>query len=189
MYLMQFEVKENLAALGIVKKQRFNGMFGRALKAGMVFWHERFIQKHFTREAYSRYGEAYDKPKPGQRKPLVDSGTLRKRIQTKRGTADVRGTHKGVSMKLQYGRPRKFTKKAIERAIFIEMAAQNISYKDAQRRVYSKAGYGRENAKRFQEAISFTTSEEAKQITQHIHDTFMAEAKSKARTPRRIKVA
>ena len=192
---LKITIVDDLAQAGIVPKRQFNGMFARSLKAGMAFWHATIMPGHFERAAYAKYRGAYPKEKgisqraegSGKGKPLVSSGTLRRRVLSKKQLSNIRGTSKGVTMDLHYGRPKRMTKKVLREAIVIAMATDNLTYKQARQRVFSRAGYGARNAAIFQEALTVTTDTEGNQIAEAIKNAFFEEAKKRGKkTTRRL---
>jgi len=171
--------RDDLERAGILPARKFAGVFGRAAKKGMAWWHEKKLARHFTRGAYSLYPGAYPKPK---RKglPLVKSGTLRRRILSSRQRQNIRGTAKRTTLIMRYGRPRQFTKKLLEEAILVRMGLENLSWQQAANKVYAQAGYGERNRQIFQDAITATTNAEATEIAEKVRDFYYEEAERMA---------
>jgi hypothetical protein len=188
MFPMKITIVDDLAQAGLVPKRQFNGIFARSLKAGMAFWHGKHLPGHFERSALVKYSGHYPGKKvipgflrPGKKKPLVRSGTLRRRVLSKKQLANIRGTSKGVSMTLHYGRPKALTKKLLRRSILIMMHVEKLTYEQASQRVFSKAGYGARNAAIFQDALTATTEREGEEIAEAIRDAFFEEAKQRGK--------
>lgn len=91
-------------------------------------------------------------------------------------------------MSIPIGRPKAFTKAALFEATLIAMKRNNLSFAQAQKMVFSKAGYGSRNIGIFQDAISAIIDSEAEKMAQEMGRTFLEEVRKtgKART-RKIK--
>jgi len=126
-------------------------------------WIERFLPKHFTREAYSRYPGIHEFIKRGIAKPLVDTGNLRKNILSGQNIK-IRPKSNRVDIKMLYGRPVEFNFSRIDKFAEMISAQRGITIQDARRAVFkwkaSKGGYDLKTKLRFQDELTATNKQE-----------------------------
>lgn len=179
------EVREDVQKLDNFRKRGFNGIMKRALVMLVLDWMRLFIHKHFKRQAYNEYPEVYTKRKKRGRDPLVLTGALRKRIVRRFSKGQVRGTSKKVTLRVPFGRPPAFTEKFLRKATFIVMDERKISFKQAQRLVFSRAGYSRKAKAFFNKAIPFMSNSEAKRLADGLRKRIVEELNKTGRKRRR----
>lgn len=162
MILIEWDYRDTLEYVGLTMSQRkLNGILKSVNHAVLWTWAQKFLPKHFTREAYARYPEAYPKQKK-RGDPMVRSGTLRTRVlkQAER-PLNIRANARGASLMLKFGRPKGMTKATLLAATSVEMNLHpGMDFKTAQRRVYSRAGFGARNVAFFKRAIEAFSEEE-----------------------------
>lgn len=182
-----------LAIGGILRqdRKRLTNMsprvFNREMKIGLkgaieFVWKPRFLPMHFERHAYRRYNYS-GRRKKGKGRPLVDSGSFRKKML--KGKHRISGTSKGAKIRLKYGRPDTFSDPRKVHLSIIKILAksqskqqyQNMSrpdrkkaYKRAENKFWSRAGYGRDAKEMFQERITAVHPQEVKAMNQYLHD-------------------
>lgn len=91
--------------LELLSERGRNRVVKESLKAGLQYWHERILPKHFTLIGQSQYGTAFSrspkKIKSGQ-PALVSTGEFRDRILS---NPTIRATFRNASIRYQFGRP------------------------------------------------------------------------------------
>ena len=177
------EVRTNVRYLypGARGERELNKDMKVILKKTLLHWHDKFAPKHFTRQAYVLYPTEYmttkGKKKRAPYEPLVKHGNLKDRVLSRKSLAEVRGTAKRARLVLKFGRPKGMSEKELKAAVFIEMKARNISYKQAERRVYSKAGYGADNIRLFKKRIEVIAGREENAMAKYMEKEFVDKAK------------
>ena len=183
MFPISFEWRESIRQREAISKRGFNRIMKVGLQQMLLFWHRRFIKRHFRRRAHSLYADAYPRPKRRGGRPFFVTGHLERKVTARRTMAEVRGTSQQAKMKINLGRPAKYTEEFLQKQIFIEMRKRNISYKQAQRRVFSSAGYGPEIRKKFQLGITAISPDESKRMRDFLENHIIKQ--TKATGPRR----
>ncbi len=165
----------------------------RAMKTGLirgvVLLHKSYSPLHFQKGSRERYGGAYLelKKKKGNGAPLVESGSLRKRITAYKRLNDVKGTSKRAALHLKFGRPDQYSPQAMEKRIFVLMKEKRISYEKAQALAYRSAGYGARIRSIFERALSKTHPEEETAVAQEVQHIVIDEMnKPKPRPVRKV---
>ena len=144
---LKIEIVDSTEKAGLLSERKHRRVMRQVLREMLVYWLQNLAPKHFTTKAYTEYSQAYGVFKKKKRgKPLVRKGRLKARVLSRGNERRIRGTFRRATMRIPFGRPSKFTKKEIEASIFIEMNKHSLSYREAQRKVYRKAGYGRKQA-------------------------------------------
>ena len=162
-------------------ERELNKDFKMGLKRVLIMWHDNFAQRHFYRQAYSLYPNEY--PGAGhkiKRKglPLVMKGDFRRRMLQRKSVNDIRGTSKKARMVLKFGRPSGMSKEEMRAATFIEMRKRNITFKQAERQVYSNAGYGKDNVKLFKSRLEAMNDQEVDRMAKYLEDYIIMRAES-----------
>jgi hypothetical protein len=178
MMVYDVKIKQDIDRLRKMQPKGFNALLKQALQAAALEWHRLYAPTHFTRTAYSKYGQAYDKPK---RKglPMVETGALRERVLKSRTAADVAGTSKRVYIKFHFGRPAQYTEEEIQRRILKMMKFKHCTYKQAQARVYSTAGYSQTAKAKFLRQIPALHQSEVNHLGKFIREHLVAELKKR----------
>lgn len=132
-----------MQAQSFLRGPGFNAALKESLQDTALFWHSKFSKIHFTRRAYELYPAAYPNQKKRGR-PFFVSGHFMQVIGEQGTRQNVSGTANKVKLIMQMGRPAKYTPNKIRSMIFGLMRAKNISYKAAERRIYSNLGYSAE---------------------------------------------
>ena len=159
MYVLTTTIRENPMLNKLMTRRGFTKTLKYVLKLAMVEYHRRFVKRHFERKAYSLYGlanitNAPKKWKQRKGRPMLQSGTMRRRILKSKSLSDVRGTSHRVRMKMRYGRPpRRWNENdpKIKGMIFSLMHKHKIGYDAARAKFYSAWGY--RQSKQFQAAF------------------------------------
>jgi len=185
MFPMQFDVKET----GIFEKmerERALGVIKKAIKQALEYWHKKYASIHFTRGAYVRYPDVYKKRKRKGGLPLVITGALRDRI-LHAGRYKITGKRHSatVELSLKYGRPPQYTAQYLREQTFVIMKLKKVSFKHAQKMVYSTAGYSPESKKSFQEMISAINDQEKEHLVKLVKEEIVSEMKKSGGRRRR----
>jgi hypothetical protein len=177
---MRIDFESSLARLD--SKYRLRGA-KKMIKAGLFDtardWQEKMLPRHFTRKAPGLYRYGRKKIRRGG-VPLVETGTLRDRASM-RSHMRITGTSKRVTLTFAYGRPPHMTAEFLEKCIWAYIAerhgvdAYRHSGKNARERlwqqarsaVYSRAGYGTKNRKRFQDWLTRVHSSEPRRLAKN----------------------
>ena len=195
MFAMTATVRHNLRAdLGVTADKgrvpaAFNRLWKETMMDGLKFWHAEFLPRHFTREAYNLYGSEYPKPKRPPSKPLVRSGTLRDRLCGKQQLKNIMGTARGVSLKLQYGRPKGLAwmadKDKLDNKIYAVMAVMHTDYKTARNYLFRNAGFHPYAKDVFAKALQAINEAEERAIANYMQERFMEQWKKRGPVRRR----
>ena len=165
MFPYHIEVREDATKLANFKQRGFAKIMKRAWRVGVFDWVANSLPIHFTRQAHTRYAADYPKPdRDSSKAPLVLTGSLRAHILGQRGRGNVRGTAKGAYIQFRYGRPGQSSEEDLEEMIWARILLDRISYQEAQRKVYSAAGYSRQAKERFQRAIPAVHGSEVQRL-------------------------
>lgn len=146
---LTIEVKKDLERLKKLEPRHFNETLKKVLKTAILVWHQKYLPRHFTRQAYALYPDQYPgqfhvKKAPGM--PLVRSGTLRDRLLSTSSISHISSTSTRATIKMNFGRPQQYTPEQMKKTIFAIMRRTGKSYKQAQNEAYSGAGYGNKAA-------------------------------------------
>ena len=179
-------VVEDVQQMEGFKKTGFNRLLKTALKYTMAEMHNRYAKRKFTRRAYSLYRgtEAYRYEK-WHGDPFVKSGTMRSRLRSRTTPSDVRGTSKRVTLTKRFGRPPRYTEKYINNEIRRQMRAKNLTFAQARRLVYSKAGYDRWTKAMIQEAMAAVNGGEANSMRVYLKRFLVARLQTGGRKRKR----
>ncbi len=168
---LRWDVERQLQDSPAFRRRGFRRIIKAALFKTLLEWHRQFARYHFMREAYARYGSlgVYQKQKK-RGDPLVQTGTLRKRILARKSEADIRGTARQARLVMRYGMPPKYSAEELRKQVLITMSDRHVSYRRAQRIVYSAAGYSKEARQRFAAWIPALSGGEARHLRTFMRD-------------------
>jgi hypothetical protein len=172
MPLTTIKVIEDAKQHAAFRTRGFKGIVKRTLQQVMAEQHNRYIKRHFTRQAYSLYRFDYPKRKKAGL-PFVKSGTMRDRLTQRRGVRDVRGTSRTAHLVVKFGRPPQYTQTDINRKIRILMVAKNMTYQQARGQVMRKAGYSAKVKRQIQRGATALNGGEARSLRKFMHDTIV----------------
>jgi len=185
-WTFSYIVEEDVRQLENFRARGFNRILKAGLKANVLEWHRRYASVHFTRRAYTRYaGMGLYRQQKRTGDPFVESGSLRERMLRPRTQAEVTGTSKQVTLRLPIGRPPQYTDEGLKRQVLIEMRKHNISYRQAQRRVYAKAQYTKETRELLKTHIPAVAGQEPRHLRAHLRDFVVRELNKHGRKRRR----
>jgi len=165
---MVFEVSGWLADKHTFDKRKYNKMHKEKLKQLGYYWHGKFFKRHFTKEAYRRYGQDYHmRRKKGRGNPLVVKGHLRRRTRPS-NAIKVSSTANKVTINIPYGNPKNKTAADLKKEIFITMKKRGVDYKTAQRMVSRANAYAPNVQAMFQSAMASIDKQEEEQLAKEL---------------------
>lgn len=177
-----FKIEDDTERAGVMSERKLRSIDRDINKLSLIYWQDEILRRHFTRSAYGYYYNAYRKMKVKRRgNPLVRTGRLMRKAHNNR---QITGTFRAASLTNRYGRPGRFTQQAIHEAILIEMTKRNITYKQAQGRVYATAGYGKEQSAIMNEMMTAVNKRDMDELIEHekkLRRRMMVERASKRR--------
>lgn len=165
MLALTIRMQEDIRLHENFRRAGFARIVKEALAETALYWHGRYLPHHFKRDAYSRYrylGLYRKQKRAGE--PMVESGSLRDRVTAKRMRADVSGTSKKATITLRFGRPPQYTEAEIRRRILSLIKRRGMTYRQAERTVYSTAGYSREGKEMFRTHIPAVAGSEVQSL-------------------------
>ncbi len=148
------------------------------LKFMAVYWHRKYIRKHFGDQAASRYSEAYA-GWPDDDTPMEDTGSFKEHVTRRVTEATVTGTSKGVRLKMGLGRPGKYTDQQMvwkiisklrrmyhmsEDEAYFEMKRKGPLYKDVARQMFRRHSYPAKVRKKFQQMLTAISDAEYREL-------------------------
>lgn len=182
---VKFDVVEDLEKKGIVPVRKHASIAKKTLFDGLEFWHEKYIDKHFSSIAYSEYKGRYPRRKKTG-KPFVLSGSLRDKITNRSGIRQkIKGTAKAARLVFNIGRPAKYDHKFLEQMVLkVMFEMPTPDYGAAKRKVLSSYGYGQKNIDAFNRGISAISKSEMQVVVLHMVEKYMREASRVGKTKR-----
>jgi len=162
---MSFQVLEDVRQHENFRERGFAKLLKAALKDNVYHWHRSFAAFHFTRQAYSRYrylGVYRHQKKGGE--PLVETGTLRRRMLRPRNETEMTGTSRRVTLKMPMGRPPEQTDALLRKRTIRVMREKGMSYRQALNYVMRRTGYSKKGREMIQSHIPVVAGGEARHL-------------------------
>ena len=165
MITFYFEVSEDVRQHENFRARGFRRLMKAALKDNVYHWHRQFAGFHFTRHAYSRYRYlgAYRHQKT-KGEPLVETGTLRRRMVRPRSEAEITGTSTRVTLKMPMGRPPEQTDALLRKRIIMAIREKHMSWRQAERYVMRRTGYSKKGREMAQTHIPLVAGGEVRHL-------------------------
>jgi len=138
------------ALIEIFKPRFLKRILKASLAKNLKRWHEEILPGHFRRRAYDKYRSQYGSKKKKGR-PMVVTGQLERSVT---GNINITSTSNRATGRVNFGRPKTLTKRQIKGRAIALRDRENITFQQAERRIYASQGNYAKNRLQFQLQIS-----------------------------------